>query len=75
MVYAQAGLDRVFTRPTRIVVAESGPEHVKVTPLGRAEVERLIDRKMRPSRRSIDELALEMDYALGKRMMRQGTAR
>jgi len=30
---AQQGLDRVFTERTTIQVAESGPEHVKVTPL------------------------------------------
>lgn len=73
----QYGMDQIITRPTRIrvLVGESGPEHVKVTPLGRAEVERLIDRKVRAGRRSIDELEWNMSIAFSKRVIRGVTAR
>ena len=73
----QYGMDQIITRPTRIrvLVGESGPEHVKITPLGRAEVERLIDRKMRAGRQSIDELEWNVSIAFSKRIMRGVAAR
>jgi len=86
VLQGQHGLDEIVTRRTTIVAGETGPEHVKVTPLtggGRGELNSQIRSIVREelalatgrSTYDLDQLEWELSPLISKRIFRSITAK